>query len=72
MTLKAGDVVILKSGGPALTVAEIKGDNVECVWIGEEGELFREELPSVVLESVEIDLSDDDEDEDEDEEEEAA
>ena len=69
MTLKAGDVVVLKSGGQALTVASIDGDTVECVWIGEEGELFREELPSVVLETVEIDLSDD-EDEDEHEEEE--
>jgi len=66
MTLKAGDVVILKSGGQALTVAEVNGDKVECVWIGEEGELFREELPAVVLESVEIDLSDE-EDEEEDE-----
>lgn len=72
MTLKAGDVVILKSGGPALTVAEVDGDKIECVWIGEEGELFREELPAVVLESVEIDLSDDDEDEEDDEEEDAA
>ncbi len=68
MALKAGDVVVLKSGGQALTVASIEGDMVECVWIGEEGELFREELPSVVLEAVEIDMSDD-EDEDEHEEE---
>lgn len=69
MALKAGDVVVLKSGGQALTVASIDGDTVECVWIGEEGELFREELPSVVLESAEIDLSDDDEETQEEEEE---
>ncbi|MBX9711543.1 MAG: DUF2158 domain-containing protein [Xanthobacteraceae bacterium] len=68
MGLKAGDVVVLKSGGQALTVAAIEGDMVECVWIGEEGELFREELPSVVLESVEIDLSDDESEEDHEEE----
>lgn len=68
MALKAGDVVVLKSGGQALTVASVDGDTVECVWIGEEGELFREELPSVVLESAEIDLSDDEESEEEEEE----
>ncbi|RTL55402.1 MAG: DUF2158 domain-containing protein [Bradyrhizobiaceae bacterium] len=73
MALKAGDVVVLKSGGQALTVASVEGDTVECVWIGEEGELFREELPSVVLESAEIDLSDDDEaHEDEEEHDEVA
>ncbi len=70
MALKAGDVVVLKSGGQALTVAAVDGDTVECVWIGEEGELFREELPSVVLESAEIDLSDDEETNEEAEEEE--
>ena len=68
MALKAGDVVVLKSGGQALTVASVDGETVECVWIGEEGELFREELPSVVLESAEIDLSDDEESEEEEEE----
>jgi uncharacterized protein YodC (DUF2158 family) len=71
MALKPGDIVVLKSGGPALTVAEINGENVECVWIGEDGELFREELPSIVLDAVEMDLSDEDEDED-DKEDEAA
>ena len=62
MALKAGDVVILKSGGQPLTVAAIDGDNAECLWIGAEGDLFRETLPAVALEVVEIDLSEDDED----------
>ena len=30
--LKVGDVVRLKSGGPAMTVEVINGENVECVW----------------------------------------
>jgi uncharacterized protein YodC (DUF2158 family) len=74
MKLKAGDVVVLKSGGQALTVAEVNDENIECVWIGEEGELFRETLPAVTLElaAVEDDEEDDEEengDEEEDEEE---
>ncbi len=63
MALKAGDVVILKSGGQALTVAEVTDETVSCVWIGEEGDLFRESLPSAVLELAHIDLSDDEDEE---------
>lgn len=66
MTLKAGDVVVLKSGGQALTVAEVINETVECVWIGEEGDLFREKLPSAVLELAHIDMSDDEDGHDED------
>jgi uncharacterized protein YodC (DUF2158 family) len=67
MDLKPGDVVILKSGGHPLSVVEVKDGNVACVWMGVEGDLFRETLPLAVLELVD---ADDDEDEDEDEEEE--
>jgi uncharacterized protein YodC (DUF2158 family) len=67
MTLKAGDVGVLKSGGQALTVSEVADETVECIWIGEEGDLFREKLPSAVLELAHIDMSDD-EDEEEDHE----
>ena len=69
MGLKAGDVVILKSGGLPLTVAEVIGDIVECVWIGEEGDLFREKLPSVVLELAHFEPLDDEDEHDEDEDE---
>lgn len=68
MELKAGDVVILKSGGPALTVSEVTDESVECIWIGEEGDLFREKLPASVLELAHIDISDDEDEHDEDEE----
>lgn len=66
MDLKAGDVVVLKSGGHPLTVAEVHDQSVECIWLGEEGELFRETLPAVTLELAEIE-EEDDEEEDEDE-----
>lgn len=53
MDVKPGDVVILKSGGQPMTVAEVKGEAVTCLWIGEEGDLFRETLPLVVLDLFE-------------------
>jgi uncharacterized protein YodC (DUF2158 family) len=68
MELKPGDVVMLKSGGHPVTVAEVIEDSVECLWMGEKGDLFRETLPIAVLERAEIDPSDEDEDEEEDEE----
>ncbi|WP_440637869.1 YodC family protein [Bradyrhizobium sp. PUT101] len=70
MDLKAGDVVMLKSGGQPLTVAEVKGDEVVCLWMGMEGELFRETLPLAVLERLEEDEVEDDEDEEDDEDDE--
>ena len=66
MDLKPGDVVVLKSGGHPLSVAEVNGGSVVCVWMGNEGDLFRETLPLAVLELA--DASDDDEEEDDEEE----
>ncbi|MBR0711930.1 YodC family protein [Bradyrhizobium liaoningense] len=68
MDLKAGDVVMLKSGGQPLTVAEVKADEALCLWMGMEGDLFRETLPLAALVQVEEDEDEDDEDEDDDEE----
>ena len=65
MELKAGDVVMLKSGGMPLTVADVDGNDIECVWLGEEGDLFRETLPRAVLE-VALLATEEDEEEDED------
>jgi uncharacterized protein YodC (DUF2158 family) len=61
MDVKPGDVVILKSGGQPMTVAEVKGESAICLWIGEEGDLFRETLPLVVLDPIEEWALDDDE-----------
>jgi len=72
MELKPGDVVTLKSGGHPLTVVEVKEDEVACLWMGGEGDLFRETLPLAVLERAEDDeeVEDDDEEDDEDDEDE--
>jgi len=71
MDLKPGDVVILRSGGHPLTVAEVNEDAIVCLWMGGEGDLFRETLPVAVLELAELESADeaDEEDEEEDEEE---
>ena len=69
MDLKPGDVVILKSGGHPLTVVEVKDGNVACVWMGVEGDLFRETLPLAVLELAETDDEDEDEEEEDEDEE---
>jgi uncharacterized protein YodC (DUF2158 family) len=65
MGLKPGDVVMLKSGGLPMTVAEVDDDAIACVWMDAEGDLFRETLSLAVLEPAEIE---DDEEEEEDEE----
>ena len=72
MELKPGDVVTLKSGGHPLTVVEVNADNVSCLWMGGEGDLFRETLPLAVLELVEAEeMDDEDEDENDEDEDEA-
>ena len=55
MDLKAGDIVMLKSGGQPLTVVEVKDEDVLCLWMGMEGNLFRETLPLAVLEQADPD-----------------
>ena len=70
MDLKPGDVVILKSGGHPMTVAEVHDEAVACLWMGGEGDLFRETLPLIALESADIAEPDEEEDDEENEEDE--
>ena len=70
MAFEPGNVVVLKSGGQPMTVAAVDEDSVECLLLGEDGELFRETIPSVVLTVIPDALDDDDldvEDNDDDE-----
>ena len=66
MAYAAGSVVVLKSGGLLMTVVSASDDEVECVWLGEEGELFRHNIPAIALEAAPLPDHDDDEDEEED------
>jgi uncharacterized protein YodC (DUF2158 family) len=72
MELKPGDVVTLKSGGHPLTVVEVNADNVACLWMGSEGDLFRETLPLAVLEPIEAEDSEDEDEDEHDEDEDEA
>jgi uncharacterized protein YodC (DUF2158 family) len=69
MAFEPGDVVVLKSGGQSMTVASVSDDEVHCLWLGEDGELIRETIPSVALESLRGDPEDDEEDEDDEDDE---
>ena len=64
MPFEPGDVVFLKSGGQPMTVAAVDEDSIDCVWIGDDGELFRETVPSITLTAA-PDEADEDESEDE-------
>jgi uncharacterized protein YodC (DUF2158 family) len=68
MTFAAGDVVFLKSGGEAMTVAAVEDDEVLCLWTGDDGDLFRETIPVVALQSAQSAEEDDEEENDEDDE----
>jgi uncharacterized protein YodC (DUF2158 family) len=63
MAFEPGDVVVLKSGGHSMTVVSAADDEVTCVWINDSGELYREAIPAVALESMHI-PQEEDEDED--------
>ena len=66
MAFAAGSVVVLKSGGLLMTVVSASDDEIECVWLGDEGELFRQNIPAIALEAAAVADHDDDEEEEED------
>jgi uncharacterized protein YodC (DUF2158 family) len=59
MAFAPGDVVTLKSGGHSMTVVAASDDEVDCLWLSDDGELCRQSIPAIAL-SI-IDLTDLDE-----------
>jgi hypothetical protein len=58
-----------------MTVVSVDDEDIDCLWIGDDGELFRQSIPAVALTIIELTDSDDEdeagEEEDEDDEERA-
>jgi uncharacterized protein YodC (DUF2158 family) len=78
MTFAPGDIVALKSGGHSMTVISVEENDIDCLWLGDAGELFRQSIPAVALtmiehsdaeDETEEDADDDDEDEDDEDDE---
>src|SRR5271154_5884626 len=67
MAFAPGDVVILKSGGHSMTVVAVGEADIDCLWTGDDGELFRQSIPLVALTIVEGAADDAEAEEDEDE-----
>jgi uncharacterized protein YodC (DUF2158 family) len=47
--LKRGDLVRLRSGGPMMTVSDIKGNQINCFWTDLNGQPDDASFPSYVL-----------------------
>jgi len=69
MTFEPGEVVTLKSGGQPMTVVSADEEHIDCVWIGEQGQLFRESIPAAALIAVAADDDDAEDEADEDDDE---
>jgi uncharacterized protein YodC (DUF2158 family) len=66
MAFEPGDVVMLKSGGHSMTVVTVEEEDIDCLWVGDDGQMFRQSIPAIALTIVEgIDLDETDEAEDE-------
>jgi len=49
MKFEPGDVVVLRSGGQAMTVAAVGDDEVDCIWTSADGQFCQETIPGVAL-----------------------
>ena len=51
ISFRRGDLVRLRSGGPLMTIDSIKGNQVDCIWTGEDGEPNAQSFPADVLQN---------------------
>jgi len=64
--MKPGDIAVLRSGGQPMTVVAVEGEEARCMWMSEEGELYRESIPLLALERLDEEDEEDDDEDDED------
>jgi len=48
-SLRTGDFVRVRSGGPLMTVKDIQGDKVNCSWTNWHGDLISQSFPIAAL-----------------------
>lgn len=65
MAFAPGDIVALKSGGHSMTVVAIEAEDVDCLWLNDAGELFRQSIPAIALTMIEPSEAEEDEAEEE-------
>jgi uncharacterized protein YodC (DUF2158 family) len=68
MTFAPGDIVALKSGGQSMTVVAVDEDEVDCLWLSDAGDLFRQSIPVVALTMLEKSEAEEEAEQDKDEE----
>lgn len=62
MAFKTGELVQLKSGGPAMVVTGSDKGGVQCLWYGEANDDIKTAtIPEICLETPEMEDEDDDE-----------
>ena len=67
--MQPGEIVQLKSGGPALTVIAVEGDQVHCLFFSDEIGDFREAtIPAFALDTFEFSSGEEDMPEEDEEE----
>jgi uncharacterized protein YodC (DUF2158 family) len=49
---RSGNLVRLRSGGPLMTVKDIKGDQVDCFWTDFNGQINADSFPVDVLQML--------------------
>jgi uncharacterized protein YodC (DUF2158 family) len=49
ISFQRGELVRLRSGGPLMTIDSIKGNQVDCIWTGLDGEPNAQSFPADVL-----------------------
>ena len=49
-TYAPGDTVVLLSGGPLMTISEVRGDRAQCIWFVADETLCTGEIPLVCVE----------------------
>lgn len=52
MTLKVGDIVELKSGGPKMTVAAVKAERAFCIWFNRRDDYHEEQTGEFFVETL--------------------